>query len=63
MGGRAVSLAESTGVRWDWLEATRALGLAALLNKDLPEAVSHLAPCGTTPSERASLDPGASPRP
>ena len=37
---RAVDLADSTGVRWDWLEATRALGVAALLAKDLPEAVS-----------------------
>ena len=30
----ALDRAEATGVRWDWLEPKRALGLVALLDKD-----------------------------
>ncbi len=37
--GRARDMALKTGVRWDWLESSRALGLAALLAKDPGEAV------------------------
>ena len=36
--GRARDMALKTGVRWDWLESSRALGLAALLAKDPGEA-------------------------
>jgi len=59
--GRAVSLAESTGVRWDWLEATRALGQAALLDKDLPEAVTRLGGVWDHTQEEGVLDPGTFP--
>ena len=59
--GRAVELAESTGVRWDWLEATRALGIAALLAKDLPEAVARLSAVWDHTLREGVLDPGAFP--
>ena len=59
--GRAVELAESTGVRWDWLEATRALGVAALLAKDLPEAVARLSAVWEHTLREGVLDPGAFP--
>jgi DNA-binding CsgD family transcriptional regulator len=59
--GRAVELAVQTGVRWDWLEATRALGLAALLAKDLPEAVSRLGAVWEHTQREGVLDPGAFP--
>jgi DNA-binding CsgD family transcriptional regulator len=58
---RAVALADSTGVRWDWLEATRALGLAALLDKDLPDAVGHLSAVWDHTQQEGVLDPGAFP--
>ena len=59
--GRAVELAVSTGVRWDWLEATRALGVAALLAKDLPEAVLRLSAVWDHTQREGVLDPGAFP--
>ncbi len=59
--GRAVELATSTGVRWDWLEATRALGVAALLAKDLPEAVARLSSVWEHTLREGVLDPGAFP--
>ena len=59
--GRAVALADSTGVRWDWLEATRAFGLAALLDKDLPEAVQRLSAVWDHTQREGVLDPGAFP--
>ena len=59
--GRAVDLALSTGVRWDWLEATRALGVAALLAKDLPEAVARLGAVWDHTQQEGVLDPGAFP--
>ncbi len=58
---RAVELADSTGVRWDWLEATRALGVAALLAKDLPEAVARLSAVWDHTQGEGVLDPGAFP--
>jgi DNA-binding CsgD family transcriptional regulator len=58
---RAVDLALSTGVRWDWLEATRALGVAALLAKDLPEAVARLGAVWDHTQQQGVLDPGAFP--
>ncbi len=59
--GRAIALADSTGVRWDWLEATRALGLAALLEKNLPEAVGHLGAVWDHTQREGVSDPGAFP--
>jgi DNA-binding CsgD family transcriptional regulator len=59
--GRAVELAVQTGVRWDWLESTRALGLAALLAKDPPEAVSRLGAVWDHTQREGVLDPGAFP--
>jgi DNA-binding CsgD family transcriptional regulator len=59
--GRAVELAVSTGVRWDWLESTRALGVAALLDKELPEAVSRLSSVWEHTQREGVLDPGAFP--
>ena len=58
---RAVDLAESTGVRWDWLEATRALGVTALLGKDLPEAVARLGAVWEHTQREGVGDPGAFP--
>jgi DNA-binding CsgD family transcriptional regulator len=59
--GQAVSLAESTGGRWDWLEATRALGQAALLDKDLSEAVNRLTAVWEHTQREGVLDPGTFP--
>lgn len=58
---RAVSQAEETGVRWDWLEATRALGVAALLDHRPEEAVEHLQAVWTHTRDQGVLDPGAFP--
>jgi DNA-binding CsgD family transcriptional regulator len=58
---RAVELALDTGVRWDWLEANRTLGTAALLAKDLPEAVSRLSAVWEHTQREGVLDPGAFP--
>jgi DNA-binding CsgD family transcriptional regulator len=60
-GVRAVERAEYTGVRWDWLEATRALGVAALLAKDLSEAVARLGAVWEHTEREGVLDPGAFP--
>jgi DNA-binding CsgD family transcriptional regulator len=60
-GSSVVSQAESTGGRWDWLEATRALGLAALLDKDLAGAVGHLGAVWDHTQREGVLDPGAFP--
>ncbi|HYO33609.1 MAG TPA: LuxR family transcriptional regulator [Nocardioidaceae bacterium] len=60
-GGRALELAESTGVRWDWLEANRALGVTALLAKDVDEAVRHLEVVWQHTQREGVLDPGAFP--
>jgi DNA-binding CsgD family transcriptional regulator len=60
-GGRAVTQAESMGIRWDWLEATRALGLAALLDHDAEEAVGHLQTVWDHTRREGVLDPGAFP--
>jgi DNA-binding CsgD family transcriptional regulator len=59
--GRARDMAEQTGVRWDWLESSRALGQAALLAKDLPEAVRHLGAVWDHTVREGVLDPGAFP--
>jgi DNA-binding NarL/FixJ family response regulator len=59
--GRAVAQAEETGVRWDWLEATRALGVAALLDHRPDEAVRHLRTVWTHTRDEGVLDPGTFP--
>ncbi len=48
-------------MRWDWLEATRALGVAALLDKDRSEAVEHLRAVWDHTQREGVLDPGAFP--
>jgi DNA-binding CsgD family transcriptional regulator len=58
---RAVALAESTGIRWDWLEATRTLGLADLLEKNPHESVRHLRAVWDHTRREGVLDPGAFP--
>jgi DNA-binding CsgD family transcriptional regulator len=58
---RAVAQAEETGIRWDWLEAMRALGVAALLDHRPEEAVRHLRAVWTHTRDQGVLDPGAFP--
>jgi DNA-binding CsgD family transcriptional regulator len=60
-GSGVVSQTESTGGRWDWLEANRALGVAALLDKDLAGAVGHLGAVWDHTQQEGVLDPGAFP--
>ncbi len=60
-GRRAADRAERTGVGWDRLEATRALGLAALLSKDVDEAVRHLSVVWEHTLREGVLDPGTFP--
>jgi DNA-binding NarL/FixJ family response regulator len=57
----ALDLAESTGTRWDWLEARRALGLAALLDKDIPEATRQFAAVWDYTQAEGIGDPGVFP--
>jgi DNA-binding CsgD family transcriptional regulator len=59
--GQARDLADSTGVRWDWLEATRALGLAAMVGKDPGLAVEHLSAVWDHTEREGVADPGAFP--
>ncbi len=59
--GRARDMALKTGVRWDWLESTRALGLAALLAKDPAEAARLLGEVWEHTRREGVLDPGAFP--
>jgi hypothetical protein len=59
--GLTLDRVESTGVRWDWLEAKRALGLAALLDRDVTAAVAHLAAVWDHTQREGVLDPGAFP--
>jgi DNA-binding CsgD family transcriptional regulator len=59
--GRAVAQAESMGIRWDWLEATRALGLSALLDKDPAQGARHLRTVWDHTRREGVLDPGAFP--
>ena len=60
-GGRAEAQAEAMGVGWDRLEATRALGLAALLAKDPAEAARLLGAVWEHTEREGVLDPGAFP--
>jgi DNA-binding CsgD family transcriptional regulator len=59
--GQALRLATATGVRWDWLEATRALGLAALLDGDPLLAGRHLSAVWEHTEREGVADPGAFP--
>jgi DNA-binding CsgD family transcriptional regulator len=52
---------DATGVRWDWLEAKRALGLVALLVKDASGAVGHLGAVWDHTEREGVADPGAFP--
>jgi DNA-binding CsgD family transcriptional regulator len=60
-GGEALTRAEVTGVRWDWLEARRALGLAELLAKNPEEAAGHLRATWEHTRRAGVQDPGAFP--
>jgi DNA-binding CsgD family transcriptional regulator len=52
---------DATGVRWDWLEAQRALGMAALLGKDARGAVELLGVVWDHTEREGAADPGAFP--
>jgi DNA-binding CsgD family transcriptional regulator len=60
-GRTTLDRVESTGVRWDWLEAKRALGLAALLDKDLAEACAQFATVWDHTQREGVEDPGTYP--
>ena len=60
-GTEAVARAEATKVRWDWLEGKRALGLAALLAKDVDGAAQHLSEVWAHTEREGVCDPGAFP--
>jgi DNA-binding CsgD family transcriptional regulator len=60
-GGRAEAQAAEMGVAWDRLEATRALGLAALLSKDPAEAARLFGSVWEHGEREGVLDPGAFP--
>jgi DNA-binding CsgD family transcriptional regulator len=57
----ALERVESTGVRWDWLETERALGLVSLLDKDSADAVRHLAAVWDHTQREGVEDPGVFP--
>jgi DNA-binding CsgD family transcriptional regulator len=52
---------ESAGFRWDWLEATRAAGIAALLDDDAGQAVSLLGAVWEHTAREHVDEPGAFP--
>ncbi|MGZ5399754.1 MAG: LuxR C-terminal-related transcriptional regulator, partial [Nocardioides sp.] len=60
-GRMALDRVEATGVRWDWLEVERALGLVALLEKDPAAAVEHLGAVWNHAEGEGVGDPGAFP--
>jgi DNA-binding CsgD family transcriptional regulator len=57
----ALARGEATGVRWDWLETQRALGMVALLAKDAAAAVGHLGAVWDHTEREGVTDPGAFP--
>jgi DNA-binding CsgD family transcriptional regulator len=59
-GRNAVARAETTGSRWDWLEAQRARGMAALVSREPGRAAEILRPVWEH-VEREDLDPGVFP--
>ena len=60
-GEEALKRAEDTGVRWDWLESNRALGVAALLARDFQVSVANLREVWDHTLREGVLDPGAFP--
>jgi DNA-binding CsgD family transcriptional regulator len=58
---RALEQVEATGVQWDRLEVGRALGLVALLEKDVAAAVRHLGAVWEHTEREGVEDPGAFP--
>ncbi len=57
----AIERAEATGVRWDLLEAMRALGIAALLTHEPERAAESLRPVWEHTRREGVNDPGAFP--
>jgi DNA-binding CsgD family transcriptional regulator len=57
----ALARAEETGVRWDWLEAQRAGGLAALLAHDAARAADSLGAVWQHTREEGVEEPGVFP--
>lgn len=60
-GVEALRRAELTGVRWDWLETKRALGLAALLARDFAASARDLRAVWEHTAREGVRDPGAFP--
>ncbi len=60
-GEEAKARAEATGVRWDQLEALRALGTAELLAREPERAAEHLRAVWTHTEREGIRDPGAFP--
>jgi DNA-binding NarL/FixJ family response regulator len=58
---RAIAAAEQAAVRWDWLEASRARGIAALLEQDPRRAADTLRPVWEHTSREGVDDPGVFP--
>jgi DNA-binding CsgD family transcriptional regulator len=57
----AIVQAEATGVRWDWLEASRAVGVAGLFAGDLERAAHDLGAVWEYTRREGIDDPGAFP--
>lgn len=60
-GTEAVARSVTSGVRWDWLEAHRALGTVALLERQAQPAVEALLPVWLHTQREGVADPGAFP--
>jgi DNA-binding CsgD family transcriptional regulator len=58
---RAIAAAEQAAVRWDWLEALRARGIAALLEQDPRRAADTLRPVWEHTNREGVDDPGVFP--
>jgi DNA-binding CsgD family transcriptional regulator len=59
--GQALAAAEETGVRWDWLEAQRVRGIAALLEHDPARAAESLRAVWSYTELEGVADPGTFP--
>ena len=60
-GADALRRSEDTGVRWDWLETRRALGLVALLDRRFEDAVRELGAVWDHAQREGVRDPGVFP--
>ncbi len=60
-GVEALKRADLTGIRWDWLETKRALGLAALLARDFEASARDLRTVWEHTAREGVRDPGAFP--